>query len=388
MVRATVGDVIGRARVLVVAAMVSSVNVTIASANLIVGDGTIAAAVARDSAGDAVDGMAPAWRSRNPAIARVDAHGNVTGLAKGRATIVATIHGISDSVTLRVRATSSEPSYSSATDKLLVRDDFESYSGITTGDLPFTRHYPAYRALGDQDQPIPLDSVVSLTTGHGDSGHALRLTYGGSSGASDIIVGPDSRLERAGQLDGTLPEVAGPYTHFYFTTWIRFSPGADPAGYDASGVKGIMLWHTGNQRYQAAPHRLIDYSGDSDFADTRWDVGPPHPPNATTHLNHWKTADGAAPHFSAYTDGNWHRFTVEMYATDDPAGHRGERLWLDGVLMFDNVDNVGDLSWGTDYDYSHPVTHFMVFGNYIRGSIAALSPLFTVDFDDWTAWTN
>ena len=281
-----------------------------------------------------------------------------------------------------------EPVYSRASDKLLVRDDFESYSGIISGDASFIARYPQYRALGDNDRNIPLDSVVSLVPGHDGSGHALRLTYGGAVGASDIVVGPDGRLNSVGQWNGTLPEISGPYTHFYFSTWIRFSPGADPASSDPSGVKGVMIWHTGNERYQAAPHRLEEYSNETGYADTRWDVGPPHPPNAVTHMDHWKTTDGSAPHFSAYADGAWHHFTVEVYATPDPAGHRGERLWLDGALVFDNVDNVGDRSWGADYDYSEPVTHFMVFGNYIRGSVAAESPGFTVDFDDWTAWTN
>ena len=147
-----------------------------------------------------------------------------------------------------------------------------------------------------------------------------------------------------------------------------------------------MLWHTGNQRYQHSPHTIKDYTGGR-YAETRWDAGPPHPPNVTTGLNHWRTADGQAPRFAPYADGNWHRFTVEVYA-GDPSGRKGERWWLDGVLVFDNMDNVGNLSWGTDYTYTYPITHWMVFGNYIRGYIGGASPPFTVDFDDWTAWTR
>ena len=279
-----------------------------------------------------------------------------------------------------------EPTYTTATDKLIVQDNFDGYTGIASGSAPFTARYPNYRVLDAADAWVPIGNDVSLVPGRNATGQALHLQYGGPNGASDIIVGTEGKLGQVGGWNGTLPEKAGPYSHFFLTTWIRFSVGADPAGYDDSGVKGVMLWHTGNQRYQHSPHRLKDYTGGR-YAETHWDAGPPHPPNATTGLSHWKTADGQAPRFSPYTDGNWHRFTVEVYA-GDPSGHRGERWWLDGVLMFDNMDNVGNLAWGADYTYTYPITHWMVFGNYIRGDIGGASPPFTVDFDDWIAWTR
>ena len=143
----------------------------------------------------------------------------------------------------------------------------------------------------------------------------------------------------------------------------------------------------------------MDYVGGR-YNETRWDVGPPHPPNGTigvithntTGLNHWRTPDGGAPKFAQFADGNWHRFTVELYA-GDVSGHRGERWWMDGVLMFDNVDNVGDFHWndvngGNDYTYLYPVAYWMVFGNYANGATSSASPQFTVDFDDWIAWTK
>jgi hypothetical protein len=279
-----------------------------------------------------------------------------------------------------------EPTYNSATDKLILQDNFDGYSGILSGASPFTRRYTTYRALGLANQSVRLDSVVTLVPGRNGSGQAIRLAYGSPGGASDIIVGPETQLSSVGSWNGTLPQVAGPYSHFFFTTWIRFSPGADPASYNDSGVKGIMLWHTGNQRYEAPPHTLKDYNGGR-YAQTRWDAGPPHPPNYTTGLNHWRTANGEAPIFAPFADGNWHRSTQEVYAAD-PSGHKGERWWLDGVLVFDNMDNVGDLHWGADYTYTNAITHWMVFGNYVTASTAAHSPFFTVDFDDWIAWTR
>jgi len=277
-----------------------------------------------------------------------------------------------------------EPTYGAATDRLIVRDDFDAYTGIASGASPFTARYPAYRTLGPTDNVVPISSVVSLVPGR--SGNAIRLAYGGQTG-SDIIVGTEGRLGRVGGWNGTLPEVAGPYSHFYFTTWIRFSPGANPSTdpYGA-GVKGVMLWHNGGQRYQHSPHVIKDFDGGR-YAETRWDAGTPHPPNATTGYNHWRTADGAAPRFAPYADGDWHRFTVELYA-GDRSGNRGERWWLDGVLVFDNMNNVGSVSWGSDYTYTNPVTHWMVFGNFVNGRASQAVRPFTVDFDDWIAWTK
>ena len=307
----------------------------------------------------------------------------ITAVARDAAGNTTTSSSVSVTVSNTISSVTAEPSYTGS-DKLIAVDNFDSYTAITGAGTTFTSRYPIYRVLDKSDSSVPISNLVSLVSGR--TGNAVRLSYGGANGASDIIVGTEGRLDSIGQWNGTLPEVAGPYSHFLFTTWIRFSPGADP-GADpiGSGVKGVMFWHTGNQRYQHSPHRLMDYVGGR-YNETHWDVGPPHPPNSTTGLNHWKTFDGRAPTFAPYADGNWHRFTTEVYAGNPT--HQGERWWLDGVLVFDNVDNVGNLNWGTDYTYTYPITHWMVFGNYARGTVAAASPAFTVDFDDWTAWTN
>ncbi|HYD52791.1 MAG TPA: hypothetical protein VEA99_09200, partial [Gemmatimonadaceae bacterium] len=83
----------------------------------------------------------------------------------------------------------------------------------------------------------------------------------------------------------------------------------------------------------------------------------------------------------------WHRFTVEI-RTDPVGTNKGERWWLDGVLVFDNMLNVGSVFWGSDYTYTNPVTHWMVFGNFVNGRASAAVAPFTVDFDDWIAWTK
>lgn len=288
--------------------------------------------------------------------------------------------------------TGSEPSYNPATDKLIHQDGFDSYTGILTGSPSFVSKYPTYRSLDLNDATIALDQTVSLVTGRGGTGNAVRIKYGNptpgsgafTTGTSDTIIGTEGRWGSIGSWNGTLPEVAGPYAHFLQTLWIRFSAGADPAASNDSGVKGIMHWY-GSSRYQHAPHKLLDYNGNR-YPETRWDAGPPRPPNSVTGLDQWKTASGDAPKFSAYNDGNFHRFTSEYFGTG--SGHVGMRWWLDGVLMIDCVDNVGDNHWGADYVYGGQIDHVMFFGNYVTGAAAYASPAFTVDFDDWTAWTN
>ena len=258
-----------------------------------------------------------------------------------------------------------EPVYVAAQHKLVLRDDFNSYASLADAE----RAYPAGR----------YGSFVELVGGgHGAAGNALRLKYG-TGAADDIIFGPEGRLDRVGGWNGTLPEKAGPYTHFFFSTWFRFSSGANPAANNGSGIKGFMFW-TGSGRYQNAINRI------SADGQTR---GPKaaNPNNEDMGMNLYKTPDGRAPLFSTIADGQWHRFTIELYAGNDPSGHRGERYWIDGNLVYSDIDvRVGGGTAADHYDYESPITHWMVFGNFVTPT--ARSPFFTFDVDDWSAWTT
>ena len=265
---------------------------------------------------------------------------------------------------------SDEPVYVAATHSLIVRDDFNGYANTTA----MLNAYPVGRNT----------EYLELTTGHGGSGGAARLKYGTPNAADDIIFGPEERLSRVGGWNGTLPQKAGPYTHLYFTSWFRFSAGANPAAVNSSGIKGFMFWHTGagvqGGRYQNAVNQL------SADGQTRG-LKAANPNNAESKFNIYKTPDGRAPLFSTYADGQWHRFTIEIYAGNDPSGHRGERYWLDGTLIYDDIDlPVGEGTTADHYGYAYPIRHWMVFGNFVTAS--ARSPFFTLDVDDWSAWTN
>jgi hypothetical protein len=281
----------------------------------------------------------------------------------------------------------SQPVYNAATDKLIFRDDFNNYASINSTAPAFTTRYPQYRTLDVNQQGFDdgIENFVFLVTGKDGVGQALSLEYG-TGFAGDIIVGTQGRLNSIGQWDGTLPERAGPYTHFYFTTDIRFT-GADPAsgtgGASFAGVKGIMFWNSNvNNRYESAVNRVDQLPSTT----TRYLKGSNPQNSQTPGFTLYKTADGKALPGSTVADGNWHNVTYEFYAGNDPSGNFGWTEWFDGVLIYSdkNIDVSG--APVSHYDYSFPITHHMVFGNFPNAGDQ--SAHFSVQFDNWSAWTN
>jgi hypothetical protein len=289
-----------------------------------------------------------------------------------------------------------EPFYTTATDTLIDSENFDGYAGVTSGTPHFSTKYSVGRVIAPgHTGTYPNDNsealgIVTLTTGRGGTGKALRLNYAGATGAEDILLGTEGQLGSIGALTATLPERAGPYTHFFFQTWIRFSVGADPGlAPNGSGVKGIMLFFTGdNTRYES---NITHLDNTDRWSTTRWNYQGGYPSNAVTGRTHWKTANGEPPLFAPFADNAWHRITREVFGG---GGHNGERMWLDGVLVFDNVDDIltgNDPRTGSPwnmYTWAQPVTHFMVLGNFGNTANAAAVPNFTVDLDDWVAWTR
>jgi len=261
---------------------------------------------------------------------------------------------------------SGEPVYDPASQSLILTDNFDQYATKTAlmNAYPIDRNFLEYG---------------ELITGRGGAGHAARLNYG-IGAADDILFGPEGRLGSVGSWNGTLPQKAGPYRHIYFSTWFRVTAGSDPTENDYSGIKGFMMWNTAGARYQNAVNKLSQSGG------ARGPKGA-NPDNATSGFNLYKTPDGKAPLWSTYSDGNWHRFTIEVYAGGDPSGHFGERYWVDGALIYSDIDlHVGTGTLADHYDYASPVSHWMVFGNFVNAS--ARSNPFSFDVDDWMAWTQ
>ena len=354
-------------------AAVASVVVTLTSP-LVAGTSAQAQTTLRDASNNVLTGRVVTWSSSNTAVATVNGSGLVTAVAAGSANVIATSEGITGTRALVVSAVtqppptgSGEPVFNAATQSLIVRDDFNGYASRSA----MMSAYPVGRYTEN----------VDLVPGRAGSAGAARLNYG-VGGAYDILFGPETRLDRVGGWNGTLPQKAGPYTHFFFSTWFRFSAGADPAANNSSGIKGFMFWHNGPEvggRYQNAINQL------NEDGRTRGPRGA-NPDNAQSGFNLYKTPDGRAPLFSTIADGQWHRFTIELYAGGDPSGHKGERYWVDGTLIYDDIDlPIGQGTSADHYNYTYPVRHWMVFGNFVDEN--ARSPFFTLDVDDWMAWT-
>jgi hypothetical protein len=83
---------------------VATVDVTPASASLVVGGTVQLTATLRDSSGAELTGRVITWSSDAPGIAAVDPSGAVTGIGAGSATITATREGVSGSAGITVTA--------------------------------------------------------------------------------------------------------------------------------------------------------------------------------------------------------------------------------------------------------------------------------------------
>ncbi len=263
-----------------------------------------------------------------------------------------------------------EPTYDAGY-ALILRDNFDQYANFTAANAA----YPTGRA----------HEYVELIPGRGASGKALRLKYGVPDGGDDILLGTENRLDMIGRWNGTLPERAGPYTHFLFSTWFRTTAGANPAENNASGIKGFMFWHGMNYnggRYEQVVNQLSHPD-----SQTRGPKGC-NPDNAASGLNLYKTTDGRAPLWSLYANGDWHRFTIEIFAGNDPSGHFGERYWVDGQLIYSDLDiPVGGGTAADHYSYPYAVGWWAVWGNFVNDTNAR-SSFFNFDIDDWIAWTD
>ena len=144
----------------------------------------------------------------------------------------------------------------------------------------------------------------------------------------------------------------------------------------------------GPGRYQHAFHRLKNNFGGRYDSTRIAGGGGSHPTNATTGLNHWRTNGGEKPRMSDYNDGNWHQITIEIYTRGHASGNHGERIWMNGVKTFDNVNNVGNpLSWQDgSYRYTSPFHYLRMFGNYANNTDGLNEQSWTVAVDDAQMW--
>ena len=83
---------------------VATVSVSLSSTSLTVGQSTQAVATLRDAAGNTLTGRSVTWSSANPELATVNANGQVTAVAPGSASIVATSEGRTGAASVTIAA--------------------------------------------------------------------------------------------------------------------------------------------------------------------------------------------------------------------------------------------------------------------------------------------
>lgn len=301
-----------------------------------------------------------AYSSSDELVATVSASGLVTGVAEGTATITATATNsegsAQDTIDVTVTAAGAddaEPTYNAATS--LRNETFDSYASVA-----------AFESASQWEVASGQQSNLSLITGFGGSGQAMRLSYGTAAQS-----GPGIFL-----LTGaTVP-------HFYLRYRFRVTSGFSwPVGND--GVKWIEIFRLpSTRRWTNGVGSLSNADGPPGYEQTGNEFG--------FHDNSWQDFAqpdynpfcqnvSKTPKFTDVNDGQWHEITEEYrFAT----GY-GARRWLDTVLIGSTFDGdpgvpAGGFQCSTDGCYR------IGFGDIMP---AGAPQAWNLDLDDIRVWT-
>ena len=137
-ISATIDGKIGSKTVNVIPIPIASVTVSLAAGVVQVGQTTQATAVARDAAGNVLDGRAVDWSSSSPTVASVSGAGLVTGITPGSATITATSEGKSGTAQVTISASNpaDAPQITAVAPSPLVEGQAATITGTKFGATP------------------------------------------------------------------------------------------------------------------------------------------------------------------------------------------------------------------------------------------------------------
>jgi uncharacterized protein YjdB len=210
---------------------VASVEVTPATVVLVVGTGQRLTAIARDAAGNEVEGSDTSWATSDGAIATVNQRGRVTGVAPGTVTVMATIDG--QSGTASVTVTSVPVASVDVTPSSL------SLSVGQTGQLTATPRDAAGNPLSGRvvtwstsNGGVATVNGSGLVTAQGAGTATVTATSEGQSGSAQVTVTavpvasvdvtPSSlslSVGQTGQLTATPRDAAGNALSGRVVTW-------------------------------------------------------------------------------------------------------------------------------------------------------------------------
>jgi uncharacterized protein YjdB len=383
-IRATVETKVGDGPLTVsaptpVQATTASVVVTIDSSTLAPGHTAQARAVAKDAQGNVLSGKTASWVSSNAAVASVSSTtGVATAVSAGVVTIRGTIDGVSNSAALTVAAAvtvppvitaptpAGEPAYNATTGVLMYSDPMDEYT------TPHDMWTSTSTAISFKQAPFG-EEVDSLTliTGRGNTGKALRMIYNGHYQDSknwDLVNAPQ------------LPDTTTHYYSYYARVTVA---GAMPTG--GMPVKWFMAWHPAGNRVEWDTH---DYLPCSIYpaAHTIWQVYDNGPTSCQGN-------QPIGPYPDDVFDGQWHRYTYQ-YRPNTSAGSRDgvARMWVDGVKVIDvslaacGTQPAGGYKTWCEVDDVDALNTVGVAYLRFGGPLTKETAPFTIDIDDFVWW--
>jgi uncharacterized protein YjdB len=386
-------------------APVAAVSVSPSAPSVQAGATVQLTATTRDAAGQVLTGRVVTWASANSAVATVSATGLVRGVAAGASLVTATSEGRTGTSAITVGgsgASRSEPVDPGSS--YLWADNFDRYTsaaamianggcgaGTDAAGLPSATATYGQRTMPNSNDGCNLNNDgMSLTTGRGGSGRALRATVlGGTNQANYTWLSP------------WVPNGWGTYSgalviQFYF----RPSPGGTPG---SNGTKFIEAWFSSNDPRTGNAQRIQAGLDRGTNARPLWSAVLGQNPGGTIN----RTTQFGAPFWDALNDGNWHRFTflLRMNTTSTYSNTGGTssttetysgtssrdgmiRMWVDGTEILDYSQSaVGVTCSQGDVDMIPPSSVHLaylkfpdVFNNTPAGN-------WTLDHDDLKVWT-
>lgn len=180
-------------------ANVSWLLVNPANASIAPGDSLAFVATAEDQSGARLSNVALQWTLTNSAVAKVDAHGVVTGIAPGTAVLQATAGNVTTLATVNIGATSSPAanvwvSISPASQDLIVGQSFQLASVVRDVNGNPVTGVPV--SFSSSDASVALVSAGGLVTGK-KLGEAVITAVAGTSratAAADVLASQAAKV--------------------------------------------------------------------------------------------------------------------------------------------------------------------------------------------------
>lgn len=185
---------------------VESVDVSVASQSIFVGQSTTAAAILRDASGTTITGRAITWSSSAPNIATVNASGTITGVAAGSSIITAASGGRSGTVNVTVLAPVSTITVTFASSSILAGTTTQatatlrdaSGAALTGRTVTWTSGTSSVATVSSNGEVTGVSAGTSLitATSEGKSGSAT-ITVTANPPGSFQLTSPTNRSSGA-----------------------------------------------------------------------------------------------------------------------------------------------------------------------------------------------